>query len=117
MDAASSPGTNDKGWNYYKNVSLKDFRAAVPLAEIFDYYSLQYGAAWNDLYFVGRKRGNEANIGEAVDIRAVWDSAARNSETPSLKRRATYLMEYALGSQLFQSFYVMVWRTIKPLRR
>lgn len=117
MDAASSPGTSEKGWSYYQNVSLQDFRNAVPFAETFDHCTLEYGAAWNDLYFVGRKRGNGANIGETGDFRAIWDAAARGNETPSLKRRATYLMEAVLGSRLFQSFYVTIWRAVKPMRR
>lgn len=116
MDITSSPGTAAQGWDYYKNVSLADFRAVLPFDETFDCFTLSFGAAWNDLYFVGRKRGNPAHLCAGGDLASAWGSASRSLERPSLKRRMAYLMEYVLGSRAFQSFYVTIWRSFKPSR-
>jgi len=117
MESTSSPGTTERGWNYYRNISMREFSTAIPLAEVFDSHVLGFGAAWNDLYFVARKRGNAANIDSAIDIQASWESAAHASEPPGIKRRVTYALERALGSGMFQWLYVTVWRAFKPIRK
>jgi SAM-dependent methyltransferase len=115
MESASSPGTSERGWNYYRNISLPQFRSAMPLAQVFDCHVLGFGAAWNDLFFVARKRGAQANIDSAVDIRR-WESAVHVSERPGIKRRATYALERILGGGIFQWLYVTIWRALRPVR-
>ena len=114
MDSTNSPGTQDIGWNHYQNISLADFEAAISLKDVFSFHVLAYGTAGNDLYFVGRKLGIGSNLDVTPNFEQTWREASVCKERPNLKRRATYFIERYLGSLIFQSFYVMVWRTIKP---
>jgi SAM-dependent methyltransferase len=52
-----SPGTMSVGWNYYRNLTARDFRRAVAIDERFDGHFFLTNAHSCDLYFVGRKRG------------------------------------------------------------
>jgi SAM-dependent methyltransferase len=114
MEASSSPGTRDVGWNYYHNISLSEFRAQLSNSNAFTSVVLAYGAAWNDLYFVGLKGGTDSNLGVAADFERSWRAASVCAEQPSQKRRLTHLLERVLGGQIFQAFYVLVWRALKP---
>lgn len=117
MEAASSPGTTDKGWNYYRNVSLPEFRTACRMPESLELQTLRYGPVWNDLFFVARKQGNAANLETSIELGEKWEAATHTTERASLKRRATYVLERVLGSRAFQWIYVALWRSVKPAPR
>ena len=53
----SSPGTQSIEWNYYKNLTNKDFLTKFDLDEMFDSHIFVYNGTSNDLYFVGLKLG------------------------------------------------------------
>jgi len=53
----SSPGNQEVGWNYYRNLTEVDFRSRLALAELFQEYIFVTNAASQDLYFIGRKQG------------------------------------------------------------
>jgi len=55
-DVGSSPLTVEKGWEYYRNLSEKDFARAVDFSP---FLSFGFATNWNsyDLYFLGIKRG------------------------------------------------------------
>jgi hypothetical protein len=54
------------GWtdwgNYYKNLTIEDVQAVIPLKEIFDTYVAYYHTHAKDLYFVGIKKGHGQSI-------------------------------------------------------
>ncbi|MDC3385695.1 hypothetical protein OAW67_00860 [Planktomarina sp.] len=52
-NALLSPGSQLIGWNYYKNLKIKDIKQNFNLDEFFSSYSLSYEKNSNDLYFVG----------------------------------------------------------------
>ncbi len=53
----NSPLTIKQGWNYYKNLSSKDFASKLKLDEMFEHY--QFWTNWGsyDLCFCGLKKG------------------------------------------------------------
>ncbi|MDP2878134.1 MAG: methyltransferase domain-containing protein [Sulfuricella sp.] len=55
-DVGSSPLTVQKGWEYYKNLSQKDFELADLLADL-NSYRFFYNWRHYDLYFIGFKSG------------------------------------------------------------
>jgi ubiquinone/menaquinone biosynthesis C-methylase UbiE len=55
-DPGSSPLT--LGWDYYRNLTEKDFRAEFNLDEMFTNYYFQYNPDSCDLYFYGEKKSN-----------------------------------------------------------
>jgi hypothetical protein len=50
-----SPFTVEKGWDYYKNLSVKDFTNAFDLHKMFKSFSFRINHASKDLYFWGIK--------------------------------------------------------------
>jgi len=52
-DAGSSPLTIRKGWEYYKNLTEDDFRAAFELNSMFSDYCFNVNTSSHDLYFWG----------------------------------------------------------------
>jgi SAM-dependent methyltransferase len=52
-----SPGTQSIEWNYYKNLTKKDFINNLKLDDLFSSYIFVYNGAAQDLYFVGLKLG------------------------------------------------------------
>ena len=52
-DAGSSPLTVSKGWEYYKNLTEADFRAAFELDGMFSEYCFNVNTSSHDLYFWG----------------------------------------------------------------
>jgi SAM-dependent methyltransferase len=53
----SSPGTQDVGWDYYRNLEEKDFRKDICFDDLFDNYLFLTNKHSHDLYFVGVKTG------------------------------------------------------------
>lgn len=52
-----SPGTSSKGWNYYKNLTIKDFKKNINFDELFNNYLFIRNKKFSDLYFIGQKNG------------------------------------------------------------
>jgi SAM-dependent methyltransferase len=63
-----SPGTTARGWNYYRNLSQKDFDHAFRLSEMFYSHRFFYVKSSHDLYFFGIKRGGRPPV---FDIAAI----------------------------------------------
>jgi SAM-dependent methyltransferase len=76
-DPVSSPLTTQLGWNYYKNLTDKDFQASIDLAPLVAAH--RFWTNWNhyDLLFVGIK-GKQLPSGEA---RERWESAIKKVDT------------------------------------
>jgi SAM-dependent methyltransferase len=51
----SSPGTQEIGWDYYKNLTKADFKDAFDLENMFTHHLFFYIPVSQDLYFIGWK--------------------------------------------------------------
>ena len=58
----SSPGSQDVGWDYYRNLMEKDFKNNVHIDAIFEDHIFLVNKHSQDLYFVGKKRGRNKNL-------------------------------------------------------
>ena len=58
-DIGASPGSNEIGWNYYKNLKRRDFENKLQLKKMFSEYFFISHKPSNDLYFVGVKLASE----------------------------------------------------------
>ncbi len=58
----SSPGNQEVGWNYYRNLTERDFRSRLELADLFNEYIFVINYASQDLYFIGRKQGDGGSL-------------------------------------------------------
>ena len=59
---AESPGSQDIGWNYYKNLQAKDFTKQFPIGELFSQHLFVTNRRSKDLYFIGSKKGGNADL-------------------------------------------------------
>jgi SAM-dependent methyltransferase len=51
-----SPLTVDKGWDYYKNLTVEDFMQNIDISNMFLEYEFELGSPVLDLYFYGIKK-------------------------------------------------------------
>lgn len=73
----SSPGTLAVGWDYYKNLTRRDFEGLGLHDHFGDYVFISNQASF-DLYFIGQKKGGEKrNLAEVVSRVSGRDSISR----------------------------------------
>ena len=58
----SSPGTQEIGWDYYLNLEEKDFTKHIDFDELFETHLFIKNKNSRDLYFVGKKRGQNNRL-------------------------------------------------------
>lgn len=73
-----SPGSQSIGWDYYRNLTQKDFLEAFNLSDLFKSHFFLTNESSFDLYFVGLKNGG-ANIFD-VDFGKLKDSCIQAQE-------------------------------------
>jgi SAM-dependent methyltransferase len=81
----SSPLTVAMGWDYYRNLSARDFTEAFPLASLFSRHRFFYDWAKYNLYFAGVRRGPEP----AGDCAAGWDTFVQAADRSVMRRNAS----------------------------
>jgi SAM-dependent methyltransferase len=57
-EPTSSPGTQSIGWDYYRNLTEKDFIKSINIDNFFASYFFQTNKHSCDLYFIGTKTGS-----------------------------------------------------------
>jgi SAM-dependent methyltransferase len=73
----SSPLSTGIGWEYYRNLTARDFRRAFDLKEQFSCHNFWYNWFTFDLYFLGIRTGNEITS----DITYDWGQAIATIST------------------------------------
>ncbi len=58
----ASPGTQSVGWDYYYNLEEKDFVNKIDLSIIFDDFLFLKNSDSKDLYFLGKKFGEQGQF-------------------------------------------------------
>lgn len=58
-----SPGSQDVGWNYYRNLSAVDFTREFSIEEMFSEHLFLTNRRSKDLYFLGAKNGEKPVFG------------------------------------------------------
>lgn len=115
-DLHSSPGSMNK-WNYYKNLSAKDFKKNN-LNKYFSSYCIWENKISRDLYFAGKKKGVE-NIknffNEFSNFYTYKNSIAITHGLPLrivIINKIKYLMQNYLskiiGDKLFRDFWIFL---------
>jgi SAM-dependent methyltransferase len=97
-DPRMSPGTHQRGWSYYRNLTRADFEASLGLEEMFALHRFYTASTSHDLYFVGFKEGGSF----ACDVAALEAGIARlgrerRRAMPPAKRLARQLARAPLG--------------------
>lgn len=97
----ASPGTQNLGWDYYKNLSKKDFIRELNFSDMFSAYTLKYSKHSHDLYFVGIKnRDGVFNFDkqrfESELVKASDMTEARETKYPILFKVLRELMTFPL---------------------
>ncbi|MFO1132022.1 MAG: class I SAM-dependent methyltransferase [Hyphomicrobiales bacterium] len=58
----ASPGTQQQGWDYYRNIPVAHFRKLMNFDEMFQDHRFFTNTISHDLYFVGRKHGADVDL-------------------------------------------------------
>ena len=65
-----SPGSQLRGWDYYRNLNRDDFERRLDLPALFDRHAFFRNEVSNDLYFAGRKPGAPRTL--KLDLQQLW---------------------------------------------
>jgi SAM-dependent methyltransferase len=82
-----SPGSQSRGWDYYRNLNRDDFERRLDLPGLFECHAFFRNHVSDDLYFAGRKRGATGTL--ALDLPRLWSELAgvNTLVTPDARRR------------------------------
>ncbi len=123
-----SPGTTSMGWNYYRNLNRSDFEARLDLGEMFAAHAFFRNDASKDLYFIGKKKGEEssrlildiASLGAeliAANSLVVADKPFRFGSLAQTARNAPLKMAERLPDGIYQDFVIFWKRTKRAIRK
>lgn len=123
----SSPGSQSLGWDYYKNLTKKDFFNNLSLDDIFSSYIFVYNGTSKDLYFVGLKLGENSRLKgmHLADLQSQLkkiDTLLPVSKTPkivkylySISRIPLYVTSF-LPDNVYQNFAIPYSGLVQKLR-
>lgn len=120
--ATFSPGTSAVGWNYYRNLTARDFRNAFPeLDSMFTVHRFYVGHSSHDLYFFGFKRGGTCAPFDIMEIeRGVaalpkLRTGGLKSAARSITRAPLFALSRVLPERTFQNVAVPYSKAIYKL--
>jgi SAM-dependent methyltransferase len=132
-DPALSPGTSNRGWQYYRNLTCKDFRRSLDLSSHFAFHRFFHVARSHDLFFVGLKHksgllGRDDApcwlAGRIVEIetvvRSLGEAPREKMKFPLLHaaRSAPLLLaSHCLPDRHYQDFAFHYWKWSAALRK
>jgi SAM-dependent methyltransferase len=88
-----SPGSQSVGWDYYHNLTEKDFRNAIQFEELFDSYFFLTNDQSFDLYFFGVRRGPKSIFN--IDIQRLKESCIQaQADVVKLKKREKFTPKF-----------------------
>tara|TARA_B100002003_G_C14092003_1_gene525229 strand:+ start:625 stop:1347 length:723 start_codon:yes stop_codon:yes gene_type:complete len=100
-EPGNSPATVEAGWNYYRNVSSADVRAAIPLHLWFSETYLGTSYRHYDTYFVGRLAGGDRNEArEFEEVRRSLQPLTDRFQSPRIA--VSYLLDQVGGDAALQ---------------
>lgn len=109
----SSPGSMLK-FNYYKNLSLKDFGTKKFLNNHFSSYSFFTNYWTHDLYFIGEKKGfSKFNIENFSEYFLEFNSIVSVSNLPLKKKFKIFLKKILLENLISKIFSDKIYRDIR----
>ncbi len=104
-----SPGTTAVGWDYYMNLTQKDFERAFNISGMFSAYHFYTVESSHDLYFFGVKGGAIGPVFDADAIRRGVDKLANlrtSGFTRTVVRAPLGVLSRVLPERAFQSIAV-----------
>jgi len=113
---SDSPGTQAIGWNYYHNLSERDFRKRFDIDRLFSKYLFAYNPHSRDLYFVGLKEGGDIGLNlpkEFLSTEAILQLKPRSTGVTSVLSEA--LMKL-LPDKLYQELRLFWLIKVKKIR-
>ena len=128
----SSPGNQEVGWNYYRNLTARDFRSRLQFGDLFNEYAFVTNTASQDLYFIGRKQGHKGPLRLntkrfAADYRIAAKALQQHLEAQSPYPQVLRLISRAAFSPLkiaewlpdeqYQNIALAYIKTISAIRR
>lgn len=106
----NSPFTSSKGWKYYKNLTIKDFKVLNYDNWLSSHFLIE-GGSYNDLLLIGF--GKEAKH----KIQEQFIAAVGNSMKYTLRSLMLCNLNKVIGNYLFQEFYILVRKYMPALLR
>ncbi len=131
-DPTHSPGTSSIGWNYYRNLSTKDFQGKIDFNRHFETYRFYSINSSKDLYFVGVKQFygmsllNQSNwlSSELKKLEIIVESLNAQSQITRVKKYPVVasiiesplaLAAIVLSDRMYQNFYLAYTRILNRI--
>lgn len=121
-----SPGTSAIGWDYYKNLTKRDFKKNLKLDTLFDKYFIYYMPTSCDLYFCGQKKGSPifnfdkdallARMAEIKSIPIYQNISSARYLLLKLHSFPIWFMSKVLDDITFQNARIRYLNSVRPLK-
>ncbi|MDB5379740.1 MAG: hypothetical protein JWR00_4186 [Rubritepida sp.] len=96
-------------WDYYRNLTARDLRRAVPVQEIFSSAMFCRDLSFNDLFFAGFRAGSPPPRGAAAALRRLRNVYLLQNLRNLSALRAQFLMRL-VGEERYLSGPLLRWR-------
>jgi SAM-dependent methyltransferase len=118
-DPKLSPGTQDIGLDYYKNLNESDFRSNFDFDQIFSRHKFWFLKNHGDLYFIGQKLGDsrEAVLCEFPSDEDIDSIRNLMSFPHKLARVPLRVANQCLSENLFQTFASRYWKYLTRIQQ
>ena len=110
-----SPGTTHIGWDYYMNLTRKDFEHAFNISEMFNNHHFYDVKSSNDLYFFGVKSGGPCPVFDTAAIMRGVDkleSLRTRNAARKVVRAPLGALSHVLPERTFQNIAVPYTKTL-----
>jgi len=113
-----SPGTTTVGIDYYKNLTVKDFKENIDLDHLFSEYQFIENRNTFDLYFIGQKKFDNSVVGlskiiQDTVIRDIFKSTPIAHKIARIPMRVTSLF---LPNSAYQNFAYRYWNFLDAIQ-
>jgi hypothetical protein len=117
-----SPGTQDVGLDYYRNLTASDFSTSLPLDNMFEDHRFWYLATSFDLYFAGIKKhengADRRGAGPRLPTQSdIQDLASLMPLGHKVVRKPLRALVRILSEEHYQTFAVAYWRCLVRAER
>jgi Methyltransferase domain. len=114
-DRQESPGTQEQGLDYYRNLTEPDVRQGLELESLFSSWAFWYLSTTFDLYFAGVRVADGSVVADSARLPADQAVTALRDLMPlshRIARSPLHLVHRMVGGERYQDVILPYWRAL-----
>jgi len=114
-DSQESPGTQEQGLDYYRNLTEHDVSQGLELESLFSSWAFWYLPTTFDLYFAGVRVTDGSDVVDSARLPADQAVTALRHLMPlshRVARSPVHLVHHMIGGERYQDIILHYWRAL-----